>query len=166
MDKYKADRHVRDTLKPLEIEQFGDWRDDVRKWWNDWVNEGWFHKRKQLFLWGASDSGKTTFIREFLLQGIDDDSIFIPTKVPCSAASRFSWSQYEPYKHVVMMLDEFDCNTVDTNAFKLVCEGEAMCSDVKHHNSKKLYLRIPQIYISQVFKLSKISKREIKVINK
>lgn len=53
LDKYKADRHVKETLKPLQIENFGDWRDSVRKWWNDWVAEGWFHKRKQLFLWGA-----------------------------------------------------------------------------------------------------------------
>jgi hypothetical protein len=128
LDKYKADRHVKETLKHLQIEnrRLERFRSEVVERLG---GRGMVPQTETIVPLGRIRFRKTTFIREFLLQGIDDDSIFIPTKMPNS--SRFSWSQYEPKKHVVnvvMMIDEFDCNRVDTNAFKLVCEGEAMYS--------------------------------------
>ncbi|RMZ96823.1 hypothetical protein BpHYR1_000299 [Brachionus plicatilis] len=41
--------------------KFGNWRDDVVAFLNDWIINGWHYKKKHLCLFGDSDSGKTTF---------------------------------------------------------------------------------------------------------
>ena len=66
---------IRDTMwvkVPLipypEIVDRSNWRRYVVKWFIGWVqnldNPG--HKRKQLFLWGPPNSGKTYFVRHVL----------------------------------------------------------------------------------------------------
>lgn len=46
--------------------RFNDWRDHVIIWWNNIVKEGYSTKMPQLYLFGASNVGKTTFISEIL----------------------------------------------------------------------------------------------------
>lgn len=51
------------SLQPYKInKRFGNWRDRVVDWFNDWVINGFVHKKKQLFLHGKQDTGKTSFI--------------------------------------------------------------------------------------------------------
>ena len=62
-------------LKPYKIlKKFGNWRDLVVDWYNDWAKNGYFHKKKQLFLYGESNTGKSTFIK--YLMGKDLKYIF------------------------------------------------------------------------------------------
>lgn len=54
-------------LRPLIVKKkFGDWRDIVIEWWNDWTRNKYCPKRPQLYLVGKSDSGKTSFITALL----------------------------------------------------------------------------------------------------
>lgn len=49
-------------LRAYEIlKRFGDWRDRAVDWYNDWVMNGHLRKKKQLYVYGPSNSGKTTF---------------------------------------------------------------------------------------------------------
>ena len=66
--------HVKALLKPVDKSLYYDaskkvqnWRYYVVVWWNSWVNGGWSHKKKQLYLHGPSNTGKTTFINHVLL---------------------------------------------------------------------------------------------------
>lgn len=45
---------------------FNDWRDSVIRWWNDFVDKGYSTKMPQLYLFGPSNVGKTTFIFDLL----------------------------------------------------------------------------------------------------
>jgi hypothetical protein len=45
---------------------FNDWRDDVVCWWNDFVENGYTTKMPQLYLYGRSNVGKTSFIQQLL----------------------------------------------------------------------------------------------------
>ena len=51
------------THKPYIIKRrFGNWRDRVVDWYNNWVQNGFKNTKKHLFLYGPSDTGKTSFI--------------------------------------------------------------------------------------------------------
>ncbi|TAK57429.1 hypothetical protein EPO17_01955 [Patescibacteria group bacterium] len=55
------------TFKLFETERpFNDWRDSVVVWWNNFVRDGYSAKMPQLYLYGPSNVGKTTFINELL----------------------------------------------------------------------------------------------------
>ena len=55
------------NYKPFPVEPpFNDWRDDVVCWWNDFVENGYTTKMPQLYLYGRSTVGKTSFIRQLL----------------------------------------------------------------------------------------------------
>lgn len=55
------------NYKPFPTETpFNDWRDDVVCWWNDFVENGYTTKMPQLYLFGRSTVGKTSFIRQLL----------------------------------------------------------------------------------------------------
>lgn len=50
--------------KPYLVKKrFHNWRDQVVDWYNDWIINGFVHKKKQLYLYGPSNTGKTHFIR-------------------------------------------------------------------------------------------------------
>lgn len=44
-----------------------DWRNKVYDWYTMWAKEGWCRKKKQLFLYGPTNSGKTEFIIQKIL---------------------------------------------------------------------------------------------------
>ena len=49
--------------KPYIVKKrFNNWRDQVVDWYNDWIENGFVHKKKQLFLHGKQDTGKTSFV--------------------------------------------------------------------------------------------------------
>ena len=52
--------------KPLDQHQCNTWQEEVINWWNDWIVNGFRHKKPQLFLWGGSNTGKTTFVRQLI----------------------------------------------------------------------------------------------------
>ena len=50
--------------KPYIVKKkFGNWRDKVVDWYNDWVVNGFCYKKKQLYLFGKQNTGKTYFVR-------------------------------------------------------------------------------------------------------
>lgn len=53
---------------PLDQNQSNTWQEEVINWWNDWIVNGYRHKKPQLFLWGGSNTGKTTFVRHLIRQ--------------------------------------------------------------------------------------------------
>jgi hypothetical protein len=35
------------NVLPCQIGPFNDWREEVRLWWNDWINNGWTPNQKK-----------------------------------------------------------------------------------------------------------------------
>jgi len=74
-------------LLPCPIRPFNDWREEVRQWWNDWVDNGWKPKKKQMLIISrASNTGKSFFVTQALFRKADSKnellSIGIFTTVP------------------------------------------------------------------------------------
>jgi len=54
-------------IKPFRVfKKFNNWRDDVITWLEDWVVNGYSHKKKQLYLHGESNTGKSSFINHLM----------------------------------------------------------------------------------------------------
>ena len=54
-------------IKPFRVfKKFNNWRDDVITWLEDWVVNGYSHKKKQLYLHGESNTGKNSFINHLM----------------------------------------------------------------------------------------------------
>ena len=79
-------------------EWFGDWRDEAVKWWNSFCDNGWVHKRNALHLWGETNTGKSTFVREFLCRGLDKRHNFYSPK---QSTSDFIWAVFNESSHVI-----------------------------------------------------------------
>jgi hypothetical protein len=57
---------IKPEFKRFPTDIYNDWRQKVVVWWNDIVENGHSTKMPQLYLYGASNVGKTSFIRELL----------------------------------------------------------------------------------------------------
>jgi hypothetical protein len=107
---------------------FGDWRDNVLKWYNGWCNalsqNCYRLKAPQLYLWGDFNTGKTSFIDTILLRGIHPCHMYRPNQsAKGKNNSDFNWSGFDPKKHLIVVRDEFDLLAYDQNLLKLILQG-------------------------------------------
>lgn len=95
------------TLKPLkrinQIKKFNAWQDDVIEWFNDFIDESNTGPKKQLYLYGKSNTGKTYFILHYLFAQYLNQ-IFIP----CASEGKFAYSHWDPQLYNILIADEFD----------------------------------------------------------
>jgi hypothetical protein len=122
-----------------------------------WFHEAWVvplepdekRKRPPLFLFGPSNSGKSTFIEDVLLKDIPE----ICRYRPLINESRFGWSSFNPKVHAVGICDEVDIDTIisckNDSVFKQAVTGDVFPSDKKHCDPLKMKIEIPLIFISQ-----------------
>lgn len=158
--------------KPLLPCQQGTWQEKVIDWWNDWIINGYKHKKKQLFLWGGSNTGKTRFIRNLIKtsynqqhnqpsQSINDENDIddsdaeeeeYESQIFCPLANekRFAWQDFEPNLFNLVLIDEFDINEYNLTELKKVLAGESLIANRKGQSSRKFKLKMPMIIISNV----------------
>lgn len=149
---YCRERHVKHKLQRIECGSFGvAWKDECIAWWNDKVENPFYHKSPQLYLCGPPNSGKSTFIRQVILRGIPESDIFSPQQSPNSkSVSSFAWVGCDPDYHCVVLCEEFDMECYDRNLFKAITEGSSFNITKKHKNeSHRLQLQMPMIFIAQ-----------------
>lgn len=152
-------RDMRQEKRPLrkyeiaENEDLSDWERQVVAFWNDWVEHGHSPKKPQLYLWGPSNTGKTTFITKLLTRCINlpgDDDFYYEGQVltPTPNEKRFAYEAYEPYQHNVVVVDEFDIEEYNLNDFKRFVAGEPFVVNRKNQPSVRMKARMPMIFIS------------------
>ncbi|CAF1021492.1 unnamed protein product [Brachionus calyciflorus] len=123
-------------------EKFGNWRDQVVEWFNDWVREGYNHKKRHLLLVGDSNHGKTTFIMALL--GAYNHQAFRPTRKD----KRFAWESWNPRAYTHIIVDEFEFSDFDENTWKIAVEGLPFEQAVKFKDSETKIIQVPMIFIS------------------
>jgi hypothetical protein len=155
LDELKTKLHKKHILQKCELGPFNDWRDLVIKWWNDWLDEGWYHKRPQLLLISQPNCGKTMFINEVLLrQGqcdeVPKEAILIPERAGSSYyISNFAWSRANPAYHSVVFCDEYEIKHYNVELLKIILQGGDFNPQKKNQNSgDDINLRIPMIFAS------------------
>jgi len=141
-------------------EDEANWQDKIVHWWNDFLLNGHTHKKKQLYLYGASDVGKTTFVHNILKacanppltinENEDYDEYAYESQIfrPTPNDTRFAWQDFEPKIHNMVLIDEFDILQFDVSDFKKAIAGECLIANVKCQHSKKIRLLMPMIFIS------------------
>ncbi|CAF1027740.1 unnamed protein product [Brachionus calyciflorus] len=127
-------------LRPFRIlKRFGDWRDKVVDWWNQWVSNPYKPKRKQLYLYGESDSGKSSFIRALLAAYAHQ--LFIPEN------GKFAWQNWSPYVYTHIVIDEADFQKdFNESVWKLFTAGEEFQTCVKFKDSERIVIQCPIIF--------------------
>lgn len=132
-------------LAPIEIDFIEsldkpEWKVKVYQWWNDWVTNGWTHKKKQLYLFGPPNTGKTTLIMELLKDNI-------PFEPPANAKS-FAWADWDPERYNCVFIDEFKMDHYDETQWKKATAGESFVTNVKCEKPKRITTRCPMIFVS------------------
>ena len=162
LDYYRIKRIREVPLKPhLPQRPYGDWRDEVSEWWTDWVQNRWHEKKAQLFLYGESNTGKTSFVTDILLGNLFDErknklakkQIYRTPRNSEKNHSRFVYQEFLPDQHTVFYWEEFSLSATDAPSLKLVLEGAPLVIDVKNHRPREIEFRIPIIIVSQVLNL-------------
>jgi hypothetical protein len=130
------------------------WQTEVVLWWNDWVINGYSHKKAQLYLYGESNIGKTTFIFDLLKASINpmeetnedfyQNYIFNPTPYE----QKYAFQTYIPKKHLLMVIDEFNVSEYSLSDLKKCLAGEQFMSNIKQDSPQPICVRKPQIIIS------------------
>ncbi|CAF1071936.1 unnamed protein product [Brachionus calyciflorus] len=148
---------LRPFLNILDEEKMNSWQGIVIRWWNDWIINGFIHKKKQLFLWGKSNTGKTTFvlnlIRACLSQineedEIVDDIIELQIMRPTPRDKKFAWQDFNSSLHKIVLMDEFDISDYDVTDLKKALAGETLVANRKGESSIKFKMQMPIIMIS------------------
>lgn len=81
---------------------------------------------------------------EWLLKDqLTKEQIYRPTR-----NDEFAWQSYNPNKHLVVVLDEFDLRKFDIDEWKQCIEGDTVSVKVKGGIQKVIALRCPIIHIS------------------
>jgi len=155
LEEFKNNNHTRYVLKRVLIGPFNDWRDIVIKWWNDWITEGWYHKRPQLFLVSRPNCGKTTFVRDVLFRAgqsdeVPPEAILIPERAGCKTTiSNFALQKANSATNSTVFCDEFDSRVYNVELLKIVLQGDFFSATKKYVASgDDMCLRIPMIFAS------------------
>jgi hypothetical protein len=135
------------------------WQKEVIDWWNDWAINGWKHKKRQLYLFGPSNTGKTTFIHRLLNSCLnpsskqnDDEEYFYERQVfrPLPNEPKYSMQGYEKKLHNIILIDEFDITEYNCSDLKKILAGESIMSNTKNGSGRTIYHRNPTILISNL----------------
>jgi hypothetical protein len=119
----------------------------------DWYNNcilSWANKYPALYLYGESNSGKTTLINDWLFKDIKEYNIFRPAR-----GCRFAWATYDCTRHHVVLLDEFKFEDVDVEEWKQIVEGRPTSIRVKMKESVKIIVKSPIIMLSNTAPLDR-----------
>jgi hypothetical protein len=154
--EHKNKNHKKFEIKPCMLGPFNDWREPVRRWWNDWCIKKYHPKKKQMLIIGEqSNTGKTMFVTQALFGGADpgnqipSEAILIPERSGnIRSVSSFAWQRARPAYNSVIFCDEFEIGFYNTETLKLVLEGSSFNPQVKGGYTDNIQLQIPAIFIS------------------
>lgn len=133
------------------------WNMDVAIWWNDWVVNGWFHKKKQLYLWGPPSVGKSTFVYQ-LLQSIPEYYIFKPD------IGQFAFGLWDDRCKVVLFEDH-NLDDFNRTHLKLMLEGHRFMASVKCSAPVSVCCKVPIIIISNDWLQDNVLSARLQVVH-
>lgn len=138
------------------------WQDYVIAWWNDWVVNGFRHRKNQLYLWGPSNFGKTTFVENLLKMCTiknnenfydaddenDDDLFEAYIFRPSAKNQKYAFQDWDRSKFNVCIIDDFHVSHFDLCDLKKAIAGEYFVTFSKCDTPKKAIMQVPVIFIS------------------
>lgn len=100
-----------------------------------------YHKRKSLYLWGCTNTGKTTLV-EYLIGRSNLGRIFYP------GVGKFFMQGLDERQHEIIIFEEFDVDLHLKSMLKRLLEGKPYAYPVKCEPDKIITWKKPIIFIS------------------
>ena len=149
---FQRKNHIRYKLKRVQTDiPFGDWRDELIEWFNDWIDNGWHAKKRQVLITGPPNAGKTSFIENVLLKGVPSEAILTPENSSNKyQISNFAWAKSDELYNSIVYADEFQINCYDQCKLKVILQGGKFSPARKFINSKtsdEIQLKVPMIFV-------------------
>lgn len=149
LEKYLAQHKLKSLnsfigFKKYENHTFNLWTRDCANWWNQWVecidSNKKTVKRSQLYLWGGTNMGKSTFI-ELLIGRQNLKYVFYP------GVGKFFMQGFQVDVHKIIVFEEFNM-TFYHAMLKRLLEGRDYAYPVKCGLDMKFKFRGPIIFVS------------------
>lgn len=127
------------VLKPLSYFSTY-WTFQCVKWWNEKICKS-VHKSKQLFLYGNSNVGKTTFV-ELLIGRVNLKYVFYP------GVGKFFMQGYREGFHKIIVFEEFNGKFHCMSMLKRLVEGKMYAYPVKCGADALIQFKGPIMFVS------------------
>lgn len=125
--------------------QYNGWHEAVCSWWNEWMtilDEGKkVVKRRQLYLSGPTNVGKTT-VWESLVGKANMKFVFYP------GVGNFFMQGFDPTYHKYIVFEEFDISFYPVSMLKRLLEGKTFAYPVKCQPDLVMKFYGPIIFVS------------------
>jgi hypothetical protein len=163
LEKYLAQHKLKslssfDGFKKYENHTPNVWTRDCAEWWNEWVSlldsKKKTIKRCQLYLWGGTNMGKSTFV-ELLIGRHNLKYIFYP------GVGKFFMQGFQEDVHKVIIFEEFNMTFYHANMLKRLLEGRDYAYPVKCGLDMKIRFRGPIIFVSNYNIIEQIDDRAL-----
>lgn len=118
-------------------ESYEGWYNDVVSWYNDWFLNKWVAKKRQLYLYGHSNIGKSTCINK-VLNGM---RIFYPDY------GLFAFGDLND-NYDIIVFEEFDSSLYNMGIVKRLIEGADVRISVKSSLGRVIHWRKPVVFVS------------------
>lgn len=125
------------------VKAYQNWSLECCLWWNKRYNCNKI-RQKQLFLYGNTLVGKSTYI-EFMIGACNRDLIYFP------GVGKFFMQGYKPGFHKVILFEEFHSEYYPHGMLKRLLEGRPFSYPVKGSLDLKLVHRGPIIFVSNYY---------------
>lgn len=123
------------------ISAYGNWSLEVADWWNKRINPSGVTKRLQLYLYGPSNTGKSTWVENCI--GRDNLMYcFYP------GVGKFFMQDFRPDFHKVIVFEEFEYKFHCLGMLKRLLEGRNCAYPVKGCSDLKFKFKGPVIFVS------------------
>lgn len=116
------------------------WHLRVCEWWNGIIGSKG-KKRKQLYLWGDSNVGKSTVV-ENLVGNRNASRIFYP------GVGKFGFQDFDSSVHEVIVFEEYESQYYCNSMLKRLLEGRVFSAPVKCGSDKLIEFNGPVIFVS------------------
>lgn len=116
------------------------WTMDVVVWWNEVITK-FELKRRCLYLYGRSNTGKSTFV-EWLIGRNNMKYVFY------AGVGKFFMQDFDASVHKVILFEEFDYELACVSMIKRLLEGRAYAYPVKCEMDKIIKFTGPIIFVS------------------
>lgn len=125
--------------------QFNGWHEAVCSWWNEWMRILSYNKRvikrRQLYLSGPTNVGKTT-VWETLVGKSNMKFVFYP------GVGNFFMQGFDPAYHKYIVFEEFDLSFYPVSMLKRLLEGKTFAYPVKCQPDLVMKFVGPIIFVS------------------
>ena len=144
----RDDMFVKIPHRPIRNDFHG-WMFEMVEWYNDFITAPASRKKKrQMYVYGSTNSGKTRFFEYLFAPLIDNDQKFEPCKT--QVKNNFSWqyANYNPRRHNLAYFEEANFKEYHQSLLKSVLEQRPFAQQKHYSTPVQVVMDFPIVFNS------------------